>query len=163
MTSKHALFPGSFDPMTYGHLDILERSLRLFERVTVAVAAGGRSTLFDHSARLVLAETAVAELNDSGRCQVMGFDGLLVDTFHELSADVIVRGVRGAADLEHEQPMAAMNHRLAPDFEALFLLARPELSMLSATIVRDVARCGGDLDDLVPLVVASALREHFQG
>jgi len=161
MTSKHALLPGTFDPITNGHLDILERSLKLFERVTLGVAAGGRSTLFDHDTRLALATSAVVGLDASERCRVVGFDGLLVDACREFEADVVVRGVRGPADLDHEQPMAAMNRLLDPAFEAVFLLARPELSMLSATIVRDVARCGGLLHDLVPGPVAVALRERF--
>jgi len=163
MTAKHAMIPGTFDPVTCGHLDIVARALRLFDRVTVAVADGGRGTLFPHARRVELARAAVAELDDAERCRVVGFGGLLVDAVKAEGADLVVRGVRGPADLDHEWPMAAMNHRLDPDFEAAFLAARPELSMLSATIVRDVARCGGELVGLVPAVVAAALRERFTG
>lgn len=161
MNAKHALIPGTFDPVTCGHLDIVARSLRLFDRVTLAVADGSRATLFTHARRLELARAAVADLDDADRCRVIGFGGLLVDTVRAEGAHVVVRGVRGPADLDHELPMAAMNHRLDPDFEAAFLPARPELSMLSASIVRDVARCGGELAGLVPAVVAAALRERF--
>lgn len=161
MTTAHALVPGTFDPVTYGHLDIVERALGLFDRVTVGVAAGGRDTLFELHERVAMAEAAIAELAAGERCRVRGFTGLLVEACRDLGAEVVVRGVRGPADLDHEQPMAAMNRRLEPDFEAVFLLARPELSMLSATIVRDVARCGGPLDPFVPAAVAAALRERF--
>lgn len=161
MNATHALVPGTFDPVTNGHLDIVARALRLFDRVTMAVAAGGRSTLFDHERRVALATAAVAELDAADRCRVIGFEGLLVDAVRARGARTVVRGVRGPADLDHEQPMAAMNQRLDPEFEAVFLLARPELSMLSGTIVRDVARCGGDLAGLVPACVGAALRERF--
>ncbi|HPF35038.1 MAG TPA: pantetheine-phosphate adenylyltransferase [Candidatus Krumholzibacteria bacterium] len=161
MTAKHAMIPGTFDPVTCGHLDIVTRALRLFDQVTLAVADGGRHTLFSHARRLELARAAVAELDDGARCRVAGFSGLLVDAVRAEGCQVVIRGVRGPADLDHEWPMAAMNHRLDPDFEAAFLPARPELSMLSATIVRDVARCGGELAGLVPAVVAAALRERF--
>ena len=161
MSAKHALYPGTFDPVTNGHLDILERSLALFDTVTLAVAAGGRATLLDHQKRLDVARAAVARVEGAGRCRVTGFDGLLVETVEKLGADVVVRGVRGPGDLEHEQPMAALNRSLHPGFEVVLFFARPELSMISATLVRDVARCGGPIDTYVPPEAAAALRDRF--
>ena len=163
MSAKHAVYPGTFDPVTLGHLDILERALALFDSVTLAVASGGRSTLLDHATRLDVARAAVARLDAAERCRVEGFDGLLVDAVARLDADVVVRGVRGAADVDHEQPMAALNRRLHPGFEVVLFFARPELSMISATLVRDVARCGGPIDSLVPPEAAAALRGRFAG
>lgn len=162
MSAKHALYPGTFDPITNGHLDILERSLALFDTVTLAIAEGGRSTLLDHETRLQVARVAVRRVAGAGRCRVTGFNGLLVETVEKLGADVVVRGVRGSPDLEHEQPMAALNRSLHPGFEVILFFARPELAMISATLVRDVARCGGPVDPYVPPEAAAALRDRFR-
>ncbi len=161
MNAKHAVYPGTFDPVTNGHLDILERALGLFDSVTLAVARGGRATLLDHDVRMNVAREAVLRVTGGARCRVVGFDGLLVETVQKLDADVVVRGIRGPADLEHEQPMAALNRSLYHDFEVVLLFARPELSMISATLVRDVARCGGPVDGYVPPEAAAALAERY--
>ena len=157
MKSVHALYPGTFDPLTLGHLDIVQRAAALFPRLTLAIAEGGRKTLFDIGERVGLARAAVADIGLEDRVDVIDFSGLLVDCLRETGADLVVRGIRTVADLEHEQGMEAINRRLYPDFEAMTFFARPELSMLSGTLVRDVARCGGDLTGLVPGNVARAL------
>jgi pantetheine-phosphate adenylyltransferase len=157
MTERHAVYPGTFDPPTLGHLDILARALRLFDRVTVAVARGGRSTLFSAERRAALFRTTLAGLPGAERCEVVVFDGLLVDFVRGLGAGAVVRGLRTPGDLEHEQPMAAVNRTLWPDYEVVLLFARPELGMVSGTLVRDVARCGGDVRPFVHPAVAAAL------
>ncbi len=162
MSERNAIYPGTFDPITLGHLDILGRALRLFERVTVAVAEGGRNTLFDADERVALAREAVAAaMPDPARCPVVAFDGLLVEAMRRHGAVAAVRGIRSIGDLDHEQQMAAMNRSLAPEFEVIVLFSRPELVMVSGSLVRDVARCGGDLASYVPPHVAEALRRRF--
>lgn len=161
MSDRHFLYPGTFDPFTRGHLDVLARGLRLCDRLTVAVAAGGRPTLLDLETRLEVARAAVADLGAGDRCRVESFDGLLVDAADASGATAVLRGVRTPSDLEHEQLMAALNRILSPDFEVVALFARPELAMISGTYVRDVARCGGALEALVPPAAAAALRRRF--
>ncbi len=161
MTERHALYPGTFDPITFGHLDIVTRALRIFGHLTLAVAEGGRSTILDVEQRVALAIDAVSKLDPVGRVDVISFSGLLVDTVHEVNADVVVRGLRTPGDMEHEQTMAAMNRSLDPDFEVIVFFARAELSLISGTLVRDVARCGGPVERYVPDAAATVLRDHF--
>ncbi len=161
MIERHALYPGTFDPFTRGHLDILDRALRIFDRVTIAVAEGGRDTLFTRAERVELASLAVAERPDPERCDVIGFSGLLVDEMRRLDTRVAVRGIRSIGDLDHEQQMASMNRSLWPDYDMIILFSRPELVMVSGSLVRDVARCGGDLSTYVTPPVADALRDRF--
>jgi pantetheine-phosphate adenylyltransferase len=161
MTERRALYPGTFDPITYGHMDIVSRALRIFDHLTLAVADGGRSTLLDVEQRVTLAIDAVSKLDPDGRVDVVSFSGLLVDTMREVDADVVVRGLRTPGDMEHEQTMAAMNRSLDPDFEVVVFFARAELSLISGTLVRDVARCNGPVERFVPDAAAAALREHF--
>jgi len=161
MSDLHAIYPGTFDPVTLGHCDVLTRALRFCDRITVAVSAGGRDTLFDVDARVDLMRTVVADLEHHGRVDVVAFDGLLVDTMKRLGVGVAIRGLRTPGDMEHEQNMAAMNRSLWPDYEVLVLFARPELTMVSGSLVRDVARCGGPMATFVPAPVAVALRARF--
>ncbi len=163
MSERHFLYPGTFDPFTRGHLDILERGLALCDRVTVAVAAGGKATLLERDERVELARGALTGIAGVDRCRVIGFEGLLVDVVRDLGATAVLRGVRSQADLEHEQAMAALNRVLCPGFEVVALFPRPELAMISSTLVRDVARCGGALEALVTPGVAEALRRRFPG
>lgn len=158
MDPRHALYPGTFDPFTCGHLDILKRALVLFERVTLAVAAGGKATLFDLDERVALVRASVDGLPG---CCVEPLRGLLIEEVRRLGAVAVVRGIRSLGDYQHEWSMAALNRALAPECETVFLLARPELSVLSSTLVREVARLGGDLAPFVPAPVAAALRRRF--
>ncbi len=159
MSVRHAIYPGTFDPFTIGHLDILKRALLLFEEVTLLVAAGGKATLFTLEERVASIRAAVSDLPG---CRVEPLDGLLVDAVRRLGAVAVVRGIRSLGDYQHEWSMAALNRALAPECETVFLLARPELSVLSSTLVREVARLGGDLTPFVPPSVAVNLRERFR-
>ncbi len=161
MSDLHAIYPGTFDPVTLGHCDVLTRALRFCDRITVAVSAGGRDTLFDVDARVDLVRSVVADLDLDGRVAAVAFDGLLVDTMKRLGTDVAIRGLRTPSDMEHEQNMAAMNRALSPHYDVLLLFARPELTMVSGSLVRDVARCGGAVETFVPAPVAAALRARF--
>lgn len=161
MSLRTAIYPGTFDPFTRGHLDILSRSLRVFDRVEVAVAAAGRSTLFSVEERVELARDAIAGAGFAERCPVSTFDGLLVDEMRRRGVPIAVRGIRSIGDLDHEQQMAAMNRSLWTEYDMLILFSRPELVMVSGSLVRDVARCGGELSPYVPDSVAEALRRKF--
>jgi pantetheine-phosphate adenylyltransferase len=159
MKRRHALYPGTFDPVTLGHLDILQRSLSLFDQVTVAVARASRAGLFPVEQRVSLLADAV---QDQPRCHVVAFDGLLMDQARRLRADCIVRGIRSLADLENERSQAGMNVVLYPACEYVFLLARPDLIAVSSSLVREIAGHGGDVSPFVPPHVAAALQESFQ-
>ncbi len=158
--NRHVLYPGSFDPVTLGHLDILERARRLFDRVTVAVAAQGKAGLLDTDERVALLKASVAHLD---RVEVHPFSGLLVDEVRRRGADAVVRGIRTAGDYEHEWTLAGVNALLADGVEYVYFLARPAMAAVSSTLVRDVIRHGGPLEKLVPAPVAAALRGRTFG
>jgi len=151
---RHVLFPGSFDPVTLGHLDLVTRASRLFDRVTVVVAADGKAGLLSLDERVDLFRAAVAGLPGVA---VEPFSGLLVDEAKRRGATAVVRGIRTPGDYEHEWTMAGVNALLAADIEYVYLLARPQLAAISSTLVREVLRHGGALDRLVPAPVARAL------
>lgn len=153
--SRHVLYPGSFDPVTLGHVDILQRARRLFDRVTVAVAVQGKAGLLDADERVALLQASVAHLDG---VQVHPFSGLLVDEVRRRGADAVVRGIRTAGDYEHEWSLAGVNALLADGVEYIYFLARPEMAAVSSTLVRDVIRHGGPLEKLVPAPVVAALR-----
>ena len=155
---RHALYPGTFDPFTCGHLDIVQRALALFDRVTILVAAGGKPTLFTLEERLGLAREVVGGL---AGCELRPLPGLLVEEARHAGAAAVVRGIRSPADYQHEWSMAAMNRVLWPACETVFLFARPELAALSSSLVREIARLGGDVSPFVPAPVAMALRQRF--
>jgi pantetheine-phosphate adenylyltransferase len=160
VADRLALYAGTFDPVTHGHLDILRRALALFDRVTVAVAAGGKQTLFTLDERLALVRVCTADLE---RVVVMPLPGLLVDEVSRSGAVAVVRGIRSLGDYHHEWSMEAMNRALSPECETVFLLARQELAMLSSSLVREVVRLGGDVAPFVPAAVAGALRGRLGG
>ena len=154
MTERLALYPGSFDPPTLGHLDIFSRACRLFDRVEILVATDGKAGLLPVERRLALwLECLPAGL----ACTVESFSGLLVDEVRRRGACAVVRGVRSARDYEHEWSLHGVNRTLLADFETVWLPARPELAAVSSSLVRDVVRLGGPLGDLVPEPVAAAL------
>jgi len=152
---RHVLYPGSFDPVTLGHIDILGRARQLFDRVTVVIAASGKADLLPAAERIELFRQSVAGMNN---VEVFGFSGLLVDEVKQRGADAVVRGIRSSGDYEHEWSLAGVNALLAADVEYIYFLARPSLAAVSSTLVRDVIRHGGDLSQLVPPPVAAALR-----
>jgi len=155
----HALFPGTFDPITLGHLDLIERASRLFERLTVLVAAHpSKQHLFDLERRLELVSTATHSL---AGVTVAATQGLLVDACQEHAADVVIRGVRGGGDLEYEVQMANTNRAMRSSMDTLFLAPAPEHAFVSSTLVRQIASMGGDVSSFVPPVVLEALRQHF--
>lgn len=156
--STHALYPGSFDPITSGHLDIFRRSARLFDRLTIAVVHNvEKKGLFSHEERVALIAAEVADLPNVA---VTSFTGLLVDFVTENGVGALVKGLRGAADLEGETVYAHWNRHLA-GVETVWLPAAPELSFVSSSMVKQVASLGGDVDAFVPAGVAAALKAKF--
>lgn len=150
-----ALYPGSFDPITLGHLDIIERSSRMFDQVLVAVLRNpSKQPTFSVEERLALIRTACTHLPNV-RCD--GFEGLTVDYARRLGAGVLLRGLRVLSDFEFELQMAHTNRSLADDLETVFLATRTEYSFLSSSVVKEIARFGGDITHLVPPHVATAL------
>ena len=153
---RHCIYPGTFDPITYWHLDVLERATRLFSRVTVAVAENpGKGPLFSPEQRLELIRTNVAR---HANVEVVIFGGLLVDFALSLKADAIIRGLRALSDFEFEFNMALMNRHLQPTVETLFVMPNEAYSYCSSSLVKQVAKYGGDVSHFVPPNVASALR-----
>ena len=151
-----ALFPGTFDPLTLGHHDLVTRAARLFDEVVIAVALSpGKRPLFELDERIALAQEVCRELPN---VRVEGFSGLLVDYARHRGASILVRGIRSMTDFDYESQLAAMYRRLMPELEVLFLPARSELSCVTSTLVREVALHGGDITPFVPPCVASAIR-----
>ncbi len=154
---KTAVYPGTFDPITNGHRDIIARASALFERVVVAVAGNpGKQPVFGLEERVTLARSALADL---GNVEVLEFDTLLVDFAREIGASVILRGLRAVSDFEYEFQLAGMNRRLAPDLETLFLTPAEQYTYISSSLVREISALGGDVKDFVHPVVAAALQK----
>ncbi|GMR20861.1 MAG: pantetheine-phosphate adenylyltransferase [Gammaproteobacteria bacterium] len=150
-----ALYPGTFDPITNGHSDLVRRACRLFDRVLVAVAANPtKQPLFDLTQRVELAQAILAE-NDNA--EVIGFDNLLVDFVREQGAQVILRGLRAVSDFEYEFQLAGMNRHLAPEVETVFLTPSESETHISSSLVKEIALLGGNVTDFVDTRVAKAL------
>lgn len=155
---RKALYPGSFDPITNGHLDVLQRAATLFDELIVAVARENQKvSLFSVEERAGLIEEMLRELNLKN-VRVMLFEGLLVDFARAQGAAAVVRGLRAVSDFEFEFQMALMNRKLDPRLETLFLMPREELTYISSRIVKEIARLGGNVELFVPPRVAAALK-----
>jgi pantetheine-phosphate adenylyltransferase len=154
-----ALFPGTFDPIHLGHIDIAKRAARLFDEVVIAVYDRPlKSLLFDPQTRIRLVSQA---FNDEPKIRVMGYSGLTVEFCHAIEAHVIVRGLRVFSDFEYEFRMALANHRLAADIEVIALITAEEHTFLSSTTVREIASLNGDVSSMVPKHVEKALHKRF--
>ena len=157
-TRLTAVYPGTFDPMTLGHQDLMARASRLFERLIVAVAAGHhKRTMFTIAERLQIAEELAAPY---GNVEVMAFRGLLRDFVVANDGKVVVRGLRAVSDFEYEFQMAGMNRQLMPEVETLFLTPSDQYQFVSGTFVREIASLGGDVSKFVAPLVLDRLRER---
>ncbi len=155
MGSIRVIYPGTFDPITNGHVDLIGRAARLFDRVIVGVAASpSKKPMFSLDERVALARAAVV---DQPNVEVVGFAGLLVDFARDCNASVLIRGLRAVSDFEYEFQLANMNRRLKPDLESVFLTPSEENSFISSTLVKEVALHGGEVGQFVQPHVAAAL------
>ena len=156
---RSVVYPGTFDPITNGHADLVLRAARLFDRVVVAVAADtGKAPTFTVDERLALVREVLGERPG---VEVVSFTGLLVDFAKELGVGVIMRGLRAVSDFEFEFQLAGMNRRMAPEIETLFLTPAETYSYISSSLVREISRLHGDVTPFVSPVVQAALRERF--
>ncbi len=157
---QRAVYPGSFDPITNGHLDVIFRAAHLFDEVIVAIAHNEqKKPLFGMEERIAMIEEAT---RDNDHIRVTQFDGLLVEFAKEMKAAAVVRGLRAISDFEFEFQMALMNRKLEPQLETVFLTPREEYTYVSSRLVKEVARLGGDVSELVPAGVTSALDRQFK-
>ena len=157
---RHCIYPGTFDPITYGHLDVLNRAAKLFDRVTVAIAHNaGKNPVFSPDERLELIRPNIEGLPN---VSVTTFDGLLVDFALEQKAMAIIRGLRALSDFEFEFNMALMNRHLQSTIETIFVMPNESYSYTSSNLVKQVARYGGDVGHFVPANVAAAMKKRFE-
>jgi pantetheine-phosphate adenylyltransferase len=156
---RSVVYPGTFDPITNGHVDLIERAAKLFDQVIVAVAEDThKEPVFDAATRVNLAQESVGDL---ANVKVTHFSGLLVAFARSRGIDVIMRGLRAVSDFEFEFQLAGMNRRMAPDVETLFLTPAEKYAYISSSLVREISRLGGDVSAFVPPLVQAALRERF--
>lgn len=160
MNRVTAVYPGTFDPITHGHTDLVRRAAGLFDRVIVAVAVNaGKQPVCSVDERKQLAETVLA---DHDNVEVVTFDNLLVEFVHQHKAQVVLRGLRAVSDFEYEFQLAGMNRRLAPDIETMFLTPAEKYAFISSRLIREVASLGGDVSQFVHPVVVEAMNTKFK-
>ena len=158
--TRIAVYPGTFDPITNGHVDLVDRASPLFERLVVGVAESpGKGPALPLELRVELARDALSVF---GNVEVIGFDGLLAHFVRDLGAGVLLRGLRAVSDFEYEFQLASMNRHLIPDVETLFLTPAEEYGFISSSLVREISRLGGDVSAFVPPAVAQALQAQWQ-
>ena len=154
-----AIYPGTFDPITNGHLDLVERASRMFDRILVAVAENcNKGPLFTLEERVAMAQSSLAGLSG---VEVIGFDTLLVECARRTESRVILRGLRAVSDFEFEFQLAGMNRHLGPEIETVFMTPSERYAFISSSLIREIARFGGDVSAFVPSAVLSALSQKF--
>ncbi|RMF95325.1 MAG: pantetheine-phosphate adenylyltransferase [Candidatus Schekmanbacteria bacterium] len=154
-----AVYPGTFDPVTNGHIDIIERGLQIFDEVIVAVAVStDKQTLFPVEERIEMINSATEGLKN---LRVESFDGLLIDFVKDVQAKAIIRGLRAVSDFEYEFQMAVTNRKLLKEVDTIFLMSTVKYSYLSSSIVKEVAKYGGDIEGMVPALVSKKLKEIY--
>ena len=152
---KIALFPGSFDPITFAHMDILNRSLALFDKVYVGIGLNStKQSLLSPQKREQMLMKVFA---NNPKIEVVSYEGLTVEFCHKIGATYMIRGIRSTADFEYEKAISQMNHAMRPEIESIFILSKPGFSAISSTIVRDILRNGGDVSKFVPKEVLEEL------
>ena len=159
MKKNSVIYPGTFDPVTNGHVDLAERAARLFDRVVFAIAHSPKKTpFFSLEERISLSEEALSHLSN---VSVMGFSGLLIDFARDQNTECVLRGLRAVADFEYEFQLANMNRAMYKEFESVFLTPSEHLAYISSSLVREIAELGGEVSQFVPANVATALKNKF--
>jgi pantetheine-phosphate adenylyltransferase len=161
---KTGVYPGTFDPITFGHMDIVRRALRVVDKLVIGVALDtGKEPMFDLKLRTRMVEAEIRQMkaDEASRVSVQPFPGLLVNFAKEHKASLLIRGLRAVSDFEYEFQMAAINSKLAPALETVFLTASESTHFISSRFVRQIARLGGDISGFVSTDVARHMREHF--
>ncbi len=154
-----AVYPGTFDPITAGHADLIKRAARFYDRLIIAVADNrNKKSLFSLAERIELAKTVLAEFEN---VEVIGFDTLLVDFVHDVGGNVLLRGLRAVSDFEYEFQLASMNRKLAPEIETMFMTPSEQYSFISSSLVKEISALGGDVSEFVHPAVGLAL-QHKQ-
>ena len=162
MPRRVALYPGTFDPLTNGHLDIMKRAVKLVDHLVIGVAINeGKGPLFSLEERVDMVESEAAMIADGTTIEVKPFSSLLMHFAEEVGAQIIVRGLRAVSDFEYEFQMVGMNQRLNPDIETVFLMADPRHQAVASRLVKEIARLGGDTRAFVPPAVQDKLMEKF--
>lgn len=157
--SKIAIYPGTFDPITNGHVDVIERASELFNKVYVVIAINSKkTTLFTEDERLEMAKESLSQIDN---VEVITYQGLTVECAKELNASAIVRGIRAISDYEYEFQIALMNRKLAPNVHTVFLLPNEKYTYLNSSIIREISRYNHDVSDFVPNCVVNKLKEKF--
>jgi len=156
---KKAIYAGTFDPVTYGHIDVITRATKIFEKIVVGVSAGPKTTLFKHKERINLVRQVFM---NNKKIEVLGFSSLLVDFAMEIGAQTIIRGMRAVSDFDYELQLTLTNRNLAPSIETIFLMPSEKNIFVSSSLVKEIAALNGDISRLVPSVVAKALRKKFR-
>jgi len=160
--TRRAVYPGTFDPVTNGHISLIERATNIFDELIVAVAfSEAKHPMFTYSERVELMKQTIGQLPESDRISVTGFEGLTADFVQKVNAQAIVRGLRAVSDFEYEFQMALMNRKLAREVETVFLMPSLSWVYLSSSLVKDVARNGGEIEGLVPDVVVREMKKKI--
>ncbi|MFH1415828.1 MAG: pantetheine-phosphate adenylyltransferase [Elusimicrobiota bacterium] len=160
MVKKIAVYPGSFDPPTNGHLDVIERAISIFDELVIVVVTNpSKKTLFSVEERVEMMTRIYAGRDD---IEVADYDGLLIEIARKRNATTIVRGLRAVSDFEYEFEMALMNRKLDPDIKSIYLMPSPEFTYLSSSIIKEVFSLGGDVDTLIPPIVKEFLEKKYR-
>ncbi len=156
------IYPGSFDPITFGHLDVLERATNLFDKVIITIAVNTRkNSIFTPSERITLIRDSIRDKSWADKVDIRKFTGLLVDFAHQSNVKTLIRGVRQFSDYEYEFRMALMNRKLGKDIDTVFMMPSEHLTFVSGSLVREIAYWGGDVSHFVPANVAEALKKKY--
>ncbi len=155
---NRALYAGTFDPITYGHIDVVSRALKIFDKIILGVSTGPKTTMFTQKQRIQLIH---AVFRRNKRIEVVGFSSLLVDFAKSLHTNTIIRGIRAVSDFDYELQLTLMNRKLAPKIETIFLMPSEKYIFISSSLVKEIAALDGDISHLVPVTVVKALRRKL--
>lgn len=155
---KKAIYAGTFDPITYGHIDVLTRAAKIFDQIIIGVSARPKKTLFTHAERVRMVRTLFT--HDTS-IQIEGFSSLLIDFAHRCKISTIIRGIRAVSDFDYELQLTLMNRKLAPDIEIVFLMPSERYIFISSSLAKEIAALGGDISHLVPDLVAGELKKKM--